>query len=258
MKEKYKNYFKIMVKFLFPIFIISLIKKIIINYNLNGFKNLSNEQIFSSIYESHYWSNKDLNNHKKFNSGPGTENTHYVNEYLDNLSNFFLTLRQKPSVADLGCGDFEIGSKLVKYSSKYFAIDVYSKLINYNKKKFKNLNVNFLHLDITNDDLPHCDVYILRQVLQHLSNHSIFKFIKNIKNKCKYLVITEHIPDEDISNFIPNKDLLSGPYIRLHKNSGVVLTEKPFNLKVKNKIRLFTSRSKNIDGVLDTTLLEIM
>ena len=58
-----------------------------------------------------------------------------------------------------------------------------------------------------------------------------------MENKCKYLIITEHLPDKEIKNFKANKDIATGPYIRLHKDSGVVLTEKPFNLKTKNRRR---------------------
>tara|TARA_Y100000768_G_C23939279_1_gene664247 strand:+ start:559 stop:906 length:348 start_codon:yes stop_codon:yes gene_type:complete len=112
-------------------------------------------------------------------------------------------------------------------------------------------------LDITTDELPNADIYIIRQVLQHLSNDSIFNFLKKIQNKCKYLIITEHLPDKEIENFEPNKDIVTGPYIRLHEDSGVVLTEKPFNLKIKNKKRLFFSEADNMDGILDTTLLQI-
>ena len=54
-----------------------------------------------------------------------------------------------------------------------------------------------------------------------------------------------------------NKDIATGPYIRLHKDSGVVLTEKPFNLKTKNRRRLFFAEADKMDGVLDTTLLQI-
>ena len=244
-------------KSILPDFIVSIIKKFIVNYDLIKYKNLSNKKIFTNIYKSETWGKNNLIDNKKYNSGPGTQNIQFVNEYIYSLSNFFLTLEEKPSIADLGCGDFEIGSKLVKYSSKYFAIDVFEDLIKFNKRKFSNLNVNFLVSDITKDDLPYANVYILRTVLQHLSNTSIVNFISNMRNKCKYLIITEHLPDSDISNFKPNKDMISGPYIRLFKDSGVILTEKPFNLKVKMKRRLFLSSSKNMDGVLDTTLLEM-
>ena len=34
--------------------------------------------------------------------------------------------------------------------------------------------------------------FLVRQVLQHLSNNDIKLFLKNIKYKCKFLIVTEH------------------------------------------------------------------
>jgi len=70
---------------------------------------------------------------------------------------------------------------------------------------------------------------LLRQVLQHLSNAQIHKFLKNIEGKYKYCVITESLSNSFF--FSPNKDIATGPGIRIHKKSGVVLEEPPFNLK---------------------------
>ena len=249
-------YIKRILKFLLPKKVIFILKKIIINYDLRKYKKLSNKKIFSNIYKNQEW-NDNTTKFKKYNSGPGSDNNNFAIEYKKQISNFFQTFKTKPIVADLGCGDFEIGSKLVGYSSKYYAIDVFEDLINYNKKKFSNLEVDFMALDITTDELPYADIYITRQVLQHLSNDSILNFLEKMQNKCKYLIITEHLPDKEITNFKPNKDIATGPYIRLHENSGVVLTEKPFNLEIKNKRRLFFSETDNMDGGLDTTLLQI-
>tara|TARA_B100001057_G_scaffold492224_2_gene584172 strand:+ start:16100 stop:16861 length:762 start_codon:yes stop_codon:yes gene_type:complete len=248
---------KKVIKFLLPNYFIVLIKNLIIDYNLKKYEKLSNKEIFGTIYKSKIWNDKNKIDDKKFNSGPGTDNIKFVIQYVKNLENLFKTFKNKPIIADVGCGDFEIGSKLVEFSSKYYAIDVFEDLINFNKKKFLNLKVDFLTLDITKDDLPYADVYILRTVLQHLSNKAISNFLLNMKNKCKFLIITEHLPDKRIIDFTPNKDITSGPYIRLYKNSGVDLTKKPFNLKVNDKKTLFISESKNMEGILDTTLLEI-
>lgn len=244
-------------KFL-PVIIINILKRMLVNYNLIKYKNLDNRSIFHNIYQTEAWGKKNLDKNIKYNSGPGTQNKEFVEEYLNSLSNFLINFEEKPSIADLGCGNFEIGSKIVRYSSKFFAIDIFEDLIEFNKEKFFNMNVEFLNLDITEDNLPYADIYIIRTVLQHLSNKSIIKFISNIKNKCKYLIVTEHLPDKNIKNFKPNQDIISGPYIRLFKNSGVVLTEKPFNLEVKKKKILNISSSKNTEGVLNTTLLKII
>ena len=54
-----------------------------------------------------------------------------------------------------------------------------------------------------------------------------------MSDKYKYLVITEHLPDlvYKVENFLPNIDKVTGPDTRIDKNSGVILTKPPFNLK---------------------------
>ena len=102
------------------------------------------------------------------------------NTYLE-LSNFLNTFPNKPNVIDLGCGDFVIGSKLRSACGKYIAVDIFDDLINYNKVKYSDLQVDFKTLDITKDELPEADICFLRTVLQHLSNEvhkKIFIFNK--------------------------------------------------------------------------------
>ena len=83
----------------------------------------------------------------------------------------------KPNVVDLGCGDFAVGSMLRKDCNNYIAVDILDKLINKNKKIYKNLNVDFRTLDFTKDNLPEGDICFVRQVLQHLSNTIIIKIV---------------------------------------------------------------------------------
>ncbi len=162
---------------------------------------------------------------------------------------------KKPNVVDLGCGDFSIGSKIRKLCDNYIAVDIFDKLIYFNKKKYADLNVDFRILDITCDELPSGDICFVRQVLQHLSNKSIIKFIKAIKNKYKYLIITEHFPP--IKNFVANVDKPTGPDIRIYDKSAVILTAPPFNLKAVKDIDICETAMDSIEGVLNTKLLQL-
>ena len=130
----------------------------------------------------------------------------------------------------MGCGDFNVGSQLLHLSKQYYAIDIVKSLIDTNKLKFKKDNLIFSNLDISIDNLPSGDVCLVRQVLTHLSNAEIKSFIKNIRNKYKFLVVTENIPEE---SFEPNLDMETNFSTRHWFNSGVVLHEYPFNLKIK-------------------------
>ena len=110
-------------------------------------------------------------------------------------------------------------------------------------------------MDITQDELPQADVCFVRQVLQHLSNDSIKNFIKLIKDKYKYIIVTEHFPVT--KKFVSNIDKPTGPDIRFYDNSAVVLTDPPFSLKTIKNINFCEAKSNSIEGILITKLLQL-
>lgn len=245
---------KIIKKFI-PNFILKYRARYAVNKTRNKFVKMKRYEIFKEIYLKQLWSSENKKKDHKFYSGTGSYLPELVNDYFSAIEKFFLSFHEKPNVVDLGCGDFTVGSKIRKMCNNYIAIDIYDELINFNKKKYKSLNVDFKVLDITVDKLPSGDVCFVRQVLQHLSNESIMNFIKNIENKYKYLIITEHFPSP--SNFIANKDKPTGPDTRFYDDSGVVLTAPPFNLKVNRDTDICETTSDSIQGVLNTKLLEL-
>lgn len=197
------------------------------------------------VYKMNLWGS----NASEFYSGEGSHNPELVNPYIEAIVSFLKTINTPISVCDLGCGDFNIGSKLFKYTSKYFAIDIVPELIDHNKSNFKAKNLSFSSLDIAKDDLPPADCALIRQVLQHLSNAEV----QNILNKLqayKYVIITEHIPTFD---FIPNLDIISGQGIRLKKQSGLDVLKAPFNFKVTSQEELLTINLKDGKGKIVTT-----
>ncbi|MBD3862457.1 class I SAM-dependent methyltransferase [Olleya marilimosa] len=197
------------------------------------------------VYKMNLWGS----NASEFYSGEGSHNPELVNPYIEAIVSFLKTLNTPISVCDLGCGDFNIGSKLFKYTSKYFAIDIVPELIDHNKSNFKAKNLSFSSLDIAKDDLPPADCALIRQVLQHLSNAEV----QNILNKLqayKYVIITEHIP---LFDFTPNLDIISGQGIRLKKQSGLDVLKAPFNFKVTSQEELLTINLKDGKGKIVTT-----
>ena len=219
------------------------------------FSKMGKYEIFREIYLKKLWSPEPVKFEHKFYSGIGSYLPELVDNYIFEIKFFLLSLPKKPNVVDLGCGDFVIGSKLRKFCNKYIAVDIFDELINYNKKKYQDLNVDFRILDITSGELPAGDVCFVRQVLQHLSNESIVNFVKAIKNKYKYLIITEHFPSS--KNFADILDKLTGPDVRLYDKSAVILTEPPFNLRVIKDIDICETYSDSIDGVIKTKLLQL-
>jgi len=245
-------------KSILPVFVIQFLKNLLLNIQKNKFRKMKNDQIFAEIYKTKFWSPENEKKIHKFYSGTGSHHDEFIYTYLKKMKEFLNSFSIKPSVVDLGCGDFTVGSKLREHCGNYIAIDIFNELIEQNKTKYSSLNVDFRVLDIAKDTLPSGDICFVRQVLQHLSNDTIKKFINLIEGKYKYLVLTEHLPNDKF--FKPNIDILTGPFIRLDKKSGVDLLADPFNLKVievKDVCNIQPKKIKNFEGVVNTKILKL-
>jgi len=201
------------------------------------------------VYEMKLWGDSK----SEFYSGIGSHHPEIVKPYLASLTSFLTSFESPLAVCDLGCGDFNVGKELVKYTKNYVAVDIVSNLIAHNKEKFKDENLEFRCLDIAVDDLPSGDCVILRQVLQHLSNAEIQRIVSKLADY-KYVILTEHLPEGD---FTPNKDIISGQGTRLKKQSGLNLLAPPFNFKIKKENQLLSVILDDCKGEIVTTLYEI-
>ena len=219
---------------------------------LVGYKDLSTQQVFTKIYEDGTWG-KSGDPAQKFFSGTGSHDALIVTAYIDAVQEFLANFKEKPDVVDLGCGDFFVGSRIRHLCGKYTACDIVEPLIEFNRKKYKDLGVDFKRLDLSKDELPAGDVVFVRQVLQHLSNDQIAGAVPQIASKYKFLVLTEHLPA--IDSFVHNRDKPAGPDIRLLIDSGVVITSPPFGLKVKKQTVL--CEVPEFGGTIRTCLYEI-
>ena len=147
-----------------------------------------NKKIFSEIYQNGIWGRSPLN--EAFFSGGGSHDDLIVSGYIESVRNFILNLPYRPSVLDLGCGDFSVSSKLRDICGTFTACDVVPELIEYNKIKYHEINVDFLTRDVTTDDLPCADIAIIRQVFQHLSNDQIKAALNRLFSKYKFIILT--------------------------------------------------------------------
>ena len=226
--------------------------KIFISSKWKIWKNKSNKEIFSKIYSDGIWGksgSKDI----PYYSGGGSHEKNLIDPFIVSISDFLSSLNDPKRVVDLGCGDFNIGSQLIKYSQHYNGCDIVPELIEYNKKKFQSEKITFTTLDITSDELPEGDIVIIRQVLQHLSNEQIMKVLKKVSSTYKYLVLTEALPKKD--NFVPNVDIPVGHLTRIRINSGIVIEESPFEFKFQsNKV---LSEIPFPRGIIKTILYEL-
>ena len=207
------------------------------------------KDVMEQIYDQSLWGGKEFD----FYSGIGSHDPIMVNIYVKTVTDFLKSHDHKMTICDIGCGDFNIGQHIFKYSKKYFAIDIVEELIERNKIKFKTKNLEFLCLDIANEVLPKADVIIIRQVLQHLSNNEIQQILNRLKT-CKYIILTEHLP---VGDFIPNTNKIASQGIRLKQQSGVDILSAPFNFQVKKEDVLNEIILKNGSGKIKTSLFTL-
>ena len=201
------------------------------------------------VYKMKLWGD----NQSDFYSGEGSHHPKIIGPYIDAVISFLTSFKEPLVVCDLGCGDFNIGKELVKHAKKYVAVDIVSDLIEFNKQKFKEENLEFHCLDIAVDDLPSGDCALVRQVLQHLSNAEVQSVVNKLTD-FKYVILTEHIPQGE---FEPNKDIISGQGIRLKKQSGLNLLTPPFNFKVKEEKQMSSVVLNDCKGIIRTTLYRL-
>jgi SAM-dependent methyltransferase len=199
-----------------PRYVWKLLSSIYLHIDANRNTNRTAKEVFTKIYL------------KDMSSGLGSSTKHITLPYVKMVTNFMQSFDKKPSVVDLGCGDFQVGKHFIDYCAEYIGVDVVSDLIEQHKTANYGDHVKFICSDITEDKLPEGDICLLRQVLQHLSNEQIAKILPKLDHY-RVTFITEHYPTDN-SKIVPNKDIIHGVHIRVYKNSAVYLDKPPFNL----------------------------
>ena len=195
------------------------------------------QEVFSDIYSHNRWGGKK----GEFYSGDGSDDASNA-PYVANVLRFIAD-HDVRSIVDIGCGDFQVGSKLVSPNLHYTGIDIVSPLIERNKLCFQSQNVVFMCANAVQDALPPADLCLIRQVLQHLSNAQISAILAKLM-VYKYVLISEHHPA--VAKTAPNRDKLPGSGIRRLYGSGVYLEHPPFSMK--NARVIFETPLKGFKG----------
>jgi hypothetical protein len=127
-------------------------------------------------------------------SGPGS-----TIEYTTNLRRHLSTIFDRfniQTVLDAPCGDMVWMTEVLKKHTtiNYIGGDIVDGLVAKHKETFKEVKGRiFLHLDITEDPIPYADLWIIRDVLFHLSPENIKKALLNFKNsEVNYILTTSH------------------------------------------------------------------
>lgn len=184
-------------------------------------KDRSTRDVFSEIYAKNKWGGAP----GEISSGSGSIGA-AANIYIENV-NRFIQSNGIQSVVDLGCGDFFVASHLE--CADYTGVDVVQAVVDRNNTEFGSDFRRFVCMDIAgSDELPHGELCLVRQVLQHLSNEQIQSILKKLE-KFRFVLITEHQPaNADFKTF--NRNKTHGSTTRLYHGSGVYLDQPPFDL----------------------------
>ena len=137
-------------------------------------------ETFNRIYSGGVWG-RDV-------AGAGTSGTGstlaITRDYRAYLQDFIKTHRVT-SIVDAGCGDWSFSRTIDWADASYLGVDIASDVIEANRKKHAKGKITFRVGDIT-EELPAADLLISKDVLQHLSNALVHKFIRNNLKRGKY------------------------------------------------------------------------
>jgi len=135
---------------------------------------------FNRIYAEGTWG-KDSAGKGTSGSGSTLEITREYRAYIEE----FIKKHAVKSVVDAGCGDWTFSSTMDWGDASYLGVDIASDIVDADRKKYQSDKVRFQVGDIS-EELPAADLLISKDVLQHLSNRLVQKFIENNLKKGKY------------------------------------------------------------------------
>ena len=185
------------------------------------FSKNSQKERFELIYKTNFWTSKESI------SGLGSEQKNTINIKKGIID--IINDHKIKSILDAPCGDFNWIKNILNEDLQYIGGDIVNDLINKNLKKHKEKNINFLQLDITNDNLPEADLMICRDCLIHLSFKNIKLFFKNFKkSKINFLLLTSY-KLKDPNKEIKNLDIPDGEFREIDMSEPPFSLPKPIN-----------------------------
>jgi len=185
--------------------------------------NIRNE--FTKIYRRHLWGGTTSK------SGPGSD-PELLRAYADLLMGF-IRQRNIRSVVDIGCGDWALGRTLDWTGVDYTGVDIVPDVIETLQATYGSGNVRFACRDLISDELPSAELCVIKDVLQHLSNDSVKRFLSTLATHFQTALITNDISHRKQGNW---RTLWKTEVIEANSNAAnggyrpLRLTEAPFNL----------------------------
>ncbi|KAK9896548.1 hypothetical protein P389DRAFT_81006 [Cystobasidium minutum MCA 4210] len=172
---------------------------------------------FKEIYNTNEWSSPESK------SGKGSEMRY--TERVRKLIDYTISKFNLHTFADAPCGDCAWQTHLLNFPHiNYTGMDIVPDLILGNSKKHSRFsNARFINLDLVLDELPSAEVYMVRDVVQHLSLEDGVALLKNVERTgAKYLISNFHNLKRT-GEALENRNIEAG---RFYPNN---LMMKPFN-----------------------------
>lgn len=152
------------------------------------------QAIFTEIYNKKAWGSHIDG---RGSSGPGSR-VDIVEPYIQFLQNF-LQLNDIKSVVDIGCGDWQFAKHIKWDGIDYTGIDIVESVVSYNQDNYSSENVHFMQADFTQGVEKKADVYIIKDVLQHVDNKSLEKFLSDavVNKKARFIILVNCFADAE-------------------------------------------------------------
>ncbi len=205
-------------------------------------QGLRRRRAFQDVYRRGLWGHEEGT---AFFSGVGSRGEAadaYVARMAALLAGHAAELGRPLTVIDLGCGDFQIGRRLMDAAPDitYVGCDIVPELIAKHRAENTDPRASFAVVDIVADTLPPGDVCLVRQVLQHNSNAAIAATLAKLTYPFVY--VTEGRPENPTGPVNPDKP--PGFDVRFDwrtgKGRGVELDQPPFNLRTERVMEAHT------------------
>ncbi len=150
---------------------------------------------FAEIYDKNEWG---------YGSGVGSLPLNNI-EYIKFL-HLFIERNDLCSVVDFGCGDWQFSRFIDWRGATYSGFDIVETVIARNQALFARGNISF-HVFNEETDLPTADLFICKDVFQHLPNQTIRRYLDLFKTRAKFLLITN---DDSLDEHRTNAEIDDG------------------------------------------------
>lgn len=180
---------------------------------------------FDSIYDRAHWGSASDG---RGLSGPGStiEATAEYRQFIESLVEDEKVL----SVVDAGCGDWTFSQQIDWGAADYLGLDVVVSVIRRVQAAHETPSIRFQQRDLT-EELPRADLLIVKDVLQHLPNRYIHRFILNNLQPGRFRIAV--VTNDRTYDHRDNRDVRAGGF------RGLDLKAPPFSLTPTEELHLF-------------------